>query len=31
MRIISLIHIDERLDKQVTLKDKVDSVLNKLK
>jgi uncharacterized protein (TIGR00106 family) len=30
-RIVSMIHIDERLDKLHTLEDKVDSVMNKLK
>lgn len=30
-RIVSIIHIDERLDKSDTLEDKVDSVMNKLK
>jgi uncharacterized protein (TIGR00106 family) len=30
-RIISLVHIDERLDKEQNLDQKVDSVINKLK
>ena len=30
-RIISIVHIDERLDKEQNLDQKVDSVINKLK